>query len=132
MLNEPIDKFHPLYNTVQELDALAPIPEHLRNLPSRCSPDCKGWAVFEARGFLEIERCDECDAFEEDDDAAPYAVAAGLLVSDAWPYIVVVGVQPGALDRARAGNRKKVWAEIARLAGDTELGRYYAEQARGG
>lgn len=35
---------------------------------------CPGWAVFECGGALEIERCDTCKVFDDDDEAEQAAL----------------------------------------------------------
>jgi hypothetical protein len=69
----------------------APIPDFVRALPSHCSPTCKGWFVAERSddGTLEVERCHECDAFEFDEDAVPFARAAGIQVTFETPFRVL-------------------------------------------
>jgi len=46
-------------------------PEHLR---TKCSPECDGWGLFDTGSGTEIERCDECARFDDDESAAAHAV----------------------------------------------------------
>ena len=40
-----------------------------------CSPDCLGWDVFDCDDRpAEIQRCDDCDRFEDDEEATEAAM----------------------------------------------------------
>lgn len=57
-----------------------------------CDPNCDGWAVFECDGSedprTEIQRCDACDRFEDDDAAAAHvANLVGQLVGGELLYV---------------------------------------------
>ena len=39
-----------------------------------CSPGCPGWGVFNENG--EIQRCDECNRFADDDEAIQHVITA--------------------------------------------------------
>jgi hypothetical protein len=128
-LQKPIDEFHPDFFNALDVENLAPIPPHLLD-KERCSSECKGWFLsVDNNGDARVEKCDACNHFEYDEDAVPYAREAGLIVDDKGPCYVV-GVGKYALELARVAYRRRVWAEIAKMAGDSELGRYYAMQAQ--
>ena len=42
---------------------------------SQCSPGCPGWAVFNGN---EIQRCDACARFEDDDEAITHVIGIEL------------------------------------------------------
>ncbi len=45
--------------------------------PESCSPGCRGWAIFDRDGEMpgfDVERCDDCGLFANDDEALDVAV----------------------------------------------------------
>lgn len=74
-----LDTIEPAELTVFEEELLKQLTEHLRDMEDTeivpCSPGCPGVAVFEAdfeppRGWVHIERCDDCGRFRNDESAA--------------------------------------------------------------
>ena len=50
--------------------------------PEPCSPGCPGWSTFDTARGVELQRCDECGVYADDDEAAAAAWAAfGALIA---------------------------------------------------
>jgi hypothetical protein len=59
-----------------KIDKSAPCPNNPRTLCECCGGD--GWLLMnESSGIAEIQRCDDCEKFPSDDEAAEAAIAAG-------------------------------------------------------
>jgi len=54
----------------------------------RCDPDCDGWGVFDCDGGedprIEIERCDDCARFKDDDEARAHVARLVDRMIDAY------------------------------------------------
>lgn len=71
---------------------------------NRCHPECKGWDVFENNEYgFRIERCDECDVYEDDSAAA----AAAMVYIRELEALVEEHGPAGELD-----NLKRAWLGV--------------------
>lgn len=52
----------------------------------RCSPECEGWDWFDTPFGREIERCDDCDRFADDDEALAYVKDLMAKIADMTKY----------------------------------------------
>lgn len=99
-----------------------------------CGPDCPGWAVFDTGGGVEIQRCDECDRFASDDDAAAqpgalHALALAMIESRTFHATAQIrDTRDGSL--APVGARGVTLDDARSAAYANALGHCRAENAR--